>query len=144
MNGAMNLIVEIILELFRVKITLIAHGILLSSSRCLLRFCSLIKVPRLPRNPCGRPALRRSRGKHRRATKFQPRSGSQARMIPRYAEDSTKTRRDRKHKSARHEALRSPVREGLPWLHARKFRRSCSAKPLLHPGWQTELPDRVR
>src|SRR3989449_1136106 len=144
MNAPMNLVVEIVTELFRIKFFLVAHGILLSSSRCSLRFCSLINVPPLPRNPYGRPALRRSPGKHHVTTLLQRRSGSQARMIPISEEDSTKTRRDRKHRSARHEALRDRVQGGFPWLRARKFRRSCSGKLLLHPGWQTELPGRVR
>src|SRR2546425_1165342 len=55
MNAPMNLVVEIVTELFLIKIFLVAHGILLSSSRCALRFCSLINVPPLPRNPMAAP-----------------------------------------------------------------------------------------
>jgi len=48
MNGAMNLIVKVVARLFRVKIFLVAHGILLLSSRCAVRFGSLISVPPPP------------------------------------------------------------------------------------------------
>src|SRR5467141_695288 len=44
MNSAMNLIVKVIGKLLLVKIFLVAHGILLLSSRCALRCRSLINV----------------------------------------------------------------------------------------------------